>query len=500
MNLRAVSWIVGCVLMIIGVAELAPFAVSFLYHEPAAGRACLDAAAVTWLVGTGLIWLGRGSLFHGDRVNYFRREGLATVGISWLAAGVFGALPYMFAGVLPSPVDAVFETVSGFTTTGASVLTSDRVDALPRSIAFWRCMTNWLGGVGIVMVFVLFLPSGARNLYRAEVTGLDREASGHRVRDSAMRLFRVYIGLSLLVFLPLVLAGLDPFDATLHTFATVATGGFSSHGASAGHFGSWVVECVLVAGMFLAGVNFDLYNRSIGRRDWWRIFLSSTELRVYAGIVAVSVVAVGSILWLWGGGNGDELSELPDYRSFGRSMLDSAFALVSLQTTTGFATADFDRWPDVCRMWIMTLGSIGGCAGSTAGGLKVVRIVILWKAVTCALGRFANPRALHEVRIGGRALDDRVVSAVVAYLWTWLAVAILGTLVLAALGHAPVDALAGVLATLNNLGPGLGAFGPTGCYAELHGLAKGLLTALMLIGRLEFYAIVSLLLPTFWRT
>jgi len=498
-NLRAVGWIVGFVLLVIGCAELVPFAISFVYREPAAGRACLDSAALAWLTGAGLMWLGRGSLFRGGRANYFRREGLAAVGISWIAVGLFGALPFVLSGVIPSMIDATFESVSGFTTTGATILSGERIDALPRCIAFWRSMTNWLGGVGIVMVFVLFLPGGARNLYRAEVTGLDREAGTHRVRDSAIKLFRVYVALSLAIFLPLLLTGMGAFDAVLNTFAAVATGGFSNHGSSIAYYQSWVVELILVAGMFLAGINFDLYNRALGRRDWWRVFPESIELRVYAGIFLVSILSLGVLLWVWGGSNGAPSSDLPNYQSFELSVRDSAFTVASIQTACGFATADFDRWPDVCRMWVMVLGVFGGCAGSTAGGIKIVRIVILWKAAVSALRRFAKPKVLQDVRMGEQVIEDPVVSGVVAYVWTWIGCALFGTLVLAAFGSDPVAAVTGVIATLNNVGPGLGALGPSGNFGALHEVAKVVLTTLMVLGRLEFYAIVTLFLPAFWK-
>jgi trk system potassium uptake protein TrkH len=268
-----------------------------------------------------------------------------------------------------------------------------------------------------------------------------------------------------------------------------------------GSFGSWAIEVILIAGMYLAGVNFELYNRALGRaRSWWRVFAESVELRVFTSILVVSSLLTGLTLWLWGGSNGDPASDLPDYRSLGLAMRDGAFNVVNMQTCTGFATADLDRWPDSCRQLLMVLVFVGGCTGSTAGGIKVIRLVVLWKAALSWLASHALPKGVHEVRVGGQRLEPGVVTGVITHVWVWLACAALGVVVLTALGLDPVSALSAVTANLNNAGPGLGVVGPYGNYASLHEGSKLLLSVFMIFGRLEFLAILTLFLPAFWRS
>lgn len=505
MNLRAVAWLLGCVGLILAAFLLAPAAVALYYGEPRGLNACLASAAVSAAAGGALVWAFRGSRLTEDgRPNFFRREGLAVVGLSWLVAGVLGALPYMFSGLLASPVDAVFEAVSGFTTTGSTILSAEQIDSLhldARALGFWRSFTHWLGGFGIVMVFVVLFPTGGRSLFRSEIPGISREAGHQRVRDSAMTLMKIYVGLSALELVLLVLAGMGWFDAALHTFGTIATGGFSDYSTSVAHFASFKVELIIGLFMFVAGINFAYYDLALrkGVLQGWRAILGSSEVRIYTLLTFGSIVVLATVLWFWGGSNGDAASALPDYRSYWRAMRDSFFQVICLETSTGYGTADFDQWPQVCRVWLMVLCVVGACAGSTGGGVKVVRFIIVAKAALRGVRHFIRPRAVQTVRVDGVALDDAVVSSITGYFVLWIFVFLGGTVFLAAYGIDLETASTAVVATLNNIGPGLGHVGPTQNFAALPDLVKILLTVFMILGRLEFYAVVALFVPGFWK-
>ena len=502
MNLRAVGWLLGCVLLLLAGFLVVPAFVSIYYDEMPSVRGCVLAAFVSAVIGAALVGFNRGSTVTEEgRTDYFRREGLAVVGLTWLIVAAIGALPYIFSGVMISPIDAFFESASGFTTTGSTILLADQIDGLPRGMMFWRCFTQWLGGIGIVMVFVVLFPTGGRSLFRSEVPGISREAGLHRVRDSALALVRVYVGLTGLQIVLLWLAGLTWFDAITHAFATLATGGFSNHSESVAYFSSWVVELIIVVFMFGAGLNFAIYDSVLrfGPRRGWRLALSSQEVRVYSGMVLTATLVIAIALWFWGGSNGTAGSTLPDYRSFWLSVRDSLFTVVTMQTSTGFGTADFDRWPEICRVVLLILALVGACAGSTGGGIKVIRFLIVAKAALQGIRRFARPRAIHSVRVDSHTLDERVVASVTGYFGMWMLVALGGTLCLCAFDIDLVTSATSVLATLNNIGPGLHLVGPTQNFAGMPDVVKILLALFMILGRLEFYALVVLVVPGFWR-
>lgn len=509
MNLRAVLWLQSRVMLLLAGFMLVPALVSLLLDEEREAGAFVLSAAIVAVIAGLVGWRNRGSITSADgRPDFFRREGLTAVGLSWLVAAVLGALPYLLTGSIPSPADALFESTSGFTTTGSTILSAEEIDGLPMGVAFWRSFTHWIGGIGIVLVFVVLFPTGGRSLFRSEVPGVAREAVQQRVQDSAMGLARIYIGLTLLEILVLMWAGLDLYEASVHAFATIATAGFSTHSESIAYFTSWTVEFVMVAFMFMAGMNFAAYDTMLrqGFRKGLRILVGSTETRVYVGMLVGATVLMSGVLWFWGGSNGldpagrEELVGLPDYSSLSLCVRDSMFAAVSIQTTTGFATADFDRWPELCRFVLMLLACVGGCAGSTSGGLKLVRCIILAKVAMRGVLSFARPRAIHSVRIDGVTLDERTVSSVTGYFGLWLLVVLAGTGAMSAFGLDLTSSLTGVLACLNNVGPGLEVFGPAVDFGHLPVLGKMLLSLLMILGRLEFYALVVLILPRFWRS
>lgn len=433
--------------------------------------------------------------------EFYRREGLAVVGLSWLVAGLIGALPFVFSDARLSLTDAFFEAVSGFTTTGSTILSGEAIDALDRSITFWRSFTHWLGGIGIVLVFVVLFPSGGRSLFRSEVPGVSREAVRSRVRDSAMGLMRAYVFLTGLQVVCYMLAGLGLFEALVHSFGTLATGGFSSHSESMAYFRSPAVEAITTLFMFLAGINFAVYDSALrnGFKRGFSLAWRSSEVRLYTGIILGAVTVITLVLWFWGGSNGHAGSALPDYSRISSALRDSSFVVVSVQTSTGYGTADFDQWPEFVRVLLMGLAFVGACAGSTGGGLKVVRFMVLAKASLRSFQLFARPRARFFVRMNGQPLEEEMVSGIVGYFGMWFLVAGAATLALAAMNIEPVTAATSVLATLNNIGPGLNMVGPTQSFGWMPEAGKLLCSVLMILGRLEFYAVVVLFLPRFWR-
>jgi trk system potassium uptake protein TrkH len=509
-NRRAVGWLLGRVILLLAAFQLAPALVAAWYREERVFEGCLASALTAAALGGLLVLLFRGSSATQEgRPDYFRREGLAAVGLAWFAAAVLGALPFLLAGTLDSFADAFFESCSGFTTTGSSIFTAAQIDALPRGIVFWRAFTHWLGGIGIIIVFVLLFPAGGRSLFRSEVSGISREAARARVRDSAFGLLRVYVVLTAAHVALMYVFSRDLFDCVIHAFSTLATGGFSSHGASVAFYNSWRIELVVIVFMVLASLNFDLYDTA-QRQGWrvaWRALRRSDEVRAYFGLLGSTTLVIALFLWFWGGSNGAAESPLPDYSRFSQCVRDSLFSVASLQSCTGYATANFDLWPDVCRLLLVLVAAVGACAGSTGGGLKVVRLVILWKATRQSLARFARPRAIEPVRLDGVSLEDGTVQAVLAYVGLWLVAAAFGTVLVVALGFESsgfedqhiLSAFTGVIASLSNCGPGLASVGPNGDYGFLPAASKLLLGFLMLLGRLEFAAVAVLLMPRFWR-
>lgn len=497
MNFRAVSQMLGVVLLLMAGFLAIPAAVGLGMGERGPAASCGLAAFVTALVGGLVTFVFRGATRDSrKRPDYFRREGLATVGLAWLVGGVAGALPFLFEGTITSPVDAFFESVSGLTTTGSTVMTAEQIDTMPAAIAFWRSFSQWLGGFGIVMVFVVIFPTGGRSLFRSEVPGISREAGHQRVRDAALMLMKIYLVLSVALLATLMVIGLPVFDAVIHTFTTVANGGFSNHSESIAFFDSALVEAVLVVFMLLSALNFAIYDTLIrvGPRPAWRKLVGSLEVRLFLGLVVGASLLIGAVLWTSGSGGdaGEATGPLGALRL-------SVFHVVCQITTAGYATADFDAWPQFCRIALMLLAFCGACAGSTSGGLKLVRLAIVFKAALVAVRRFARPRVIHRIRIDGQALDESVVASVTGYLVLWLMVFVAATTLLGAYGIDLETSSTAVLVTLNNVGPGLGGVGPAMNFGDLPGAAKFALSICMVLGRLEFYALVALLMPTFWH-
>lgn len=481
MRIKFVLHYLGLLIAILGFFMLLPLAWSLYYGEP---DSLAFAISIGVSVGSGgLLWrltpVGEGRLS--------RREAIMLVAGSWIVASAFGALPYILAGTFPSYLDAYFEAMSGFTTTGATVLAS--IESQPHGILLWRSLTQWLGGMGIITLFVALFPIfgiGAAHLVEAEVPGLQAERLTARFRDTAKVLWLLYLGFSLLLFISLWVARMPVFDALTITFSTVSTGGFTPTSLSIGYYNSPLIEGIITFFMMVAGVNFGLYYFLLWKRQPGRLF-NNSEFRLYIALLigACLLIALNLIM-----GGGKSISEAFRY---------SSFQAVSIMTTTGFTTANFDAWPAFARSALLILMVIGASTGSTGGALKVTRLLVLFKYAYRRVLLFFNPRAVIPLKVGGNALSERVVSGIIGMSILYFATLIVGFLVMSALGLDHVTALSSVAATLGNVGPGLGLVGPTANYLWLPPLGKVVLIICMLIGRLELFTVLVLLTPSFWK-
>ena len=479
MDYRFVFSVLGRLTFGYGLCMLVPAMVSLHLQEPE-WHSILLSALVTSIVGLCF------SLFRQEKHHLGIREGFAIVGGGWLLASVLGALPYVFSGVLPGYVDALFETVSGLTTTGASVLTD--IEATPHGILLWRSLTHWLGGMGIIVLFIAFLPeigAGAIHMFRAEVPGPTADRVVPRLRDTAMTLWGIYTVFTLAQITLLYLAGMDLLDAVNHTFATLATGGFSTKNASILHFDSLAIELILILFMTIAGGNFGLY--FLVWKKGWRRLLHDLEFKVYLLVMGLAALLLTTNL------------VLAANQPLGQALRDSLFTASAIMTTTGFATADFDQWPAFAKIILLVLMLIGGSAGSTAGGMKVVRVLLLAKQSWNELQRDLHPRMVLNVKIDGKPVHASILQTTGQFFFVFMLTFALATLLVSAAGMEPWESIGAVAATLGNVGPAFGVIGPTQNYSSLNDFTKIVLTSCMLLGRLELFTLLVFLRPEFWR-
>jgi trk system potassium uptake protein TrkH len=415
------------------------------------------------------------------------RDGFAAVTLAWVAASVVGAVPFLIAGTFDRPVDAIFESVSGLTTCGATLI--DEMETQPDAVLFWRSMSHWIGGVGIVVLVVAIAPATGhafQRVFYAETSGVTAERLTPRLAETAKIIAGVYLALTAAGFLAFWIAGMSPWDALNHIFATVATGGFSTHTASIAFFDSVAIELVAIVFMWAGGVNFAFYWLVLKRRD--RLWPQAAEVRAYLVITLIATAAVAATLVL--------AEDVPDVAE---ALRHSAFAVVSLMTTTGFVTVDFDEWNDVARMTLIAIMFVGACAGSTAGGLKVIRVMLLGRSAAQELQRQVRPKAVQILRAGGRVYPEDIRRGVYGFVFIYLIVFAIGTLFVVATGMDIVSAASGVAATLNVTGPGLSRLGALENYGAVSQAGLWAMSALMLIGRLEIFTVLVLLTPAFWR-
>lgn len=456
-----------------------PFLVALLLREGSAVSFSLS-IIITLVAGAILV-------VHGQKEGRMSvREGFFIVVGAWLLTSVTGALPYVFSGAVPTYLDGLFETVSGLTTTGASVI--DNVEILPKSILLWRSLTHWLGGMGIIVLFIVFLPNmtGAVHLFNAEVPGPISERVLPRIRDNALKLWQIYLGLTLALVILLMLFGMNLFDAVNHSFATMATGGFSTKNTSIAYYNNLGIEVILVIFMIIAGGNFGLYFQAW--RSGLNKIIKDSEFQFYLLIIAVSTLLITLSLW-WTMGAGP-----------GISLRQALFQVVSIITTTGFASADFDQWPSVSKLILLCLMFIGGSAGSTSGGIKVFRIIVLFKLGWAELKRAIHPKAVINVRFTKRTVDSVVLNNIAVFFFLFMAIFAAATLLLAATGLEPFEAMSAVVTTLGNVGPGFGVIGPTTTFSSINAIGESVLILCMLLGRLELFTLLVLIQPEFWRS
>ncbi len=502
LNIKAVSRTVGALLFFLGLSLVMPMLVGVYYNEPSwwsfgvAALLALAAGAGGWYVGGGL---------GQDEEELRIREGFAIVALAWLVLSIFGALPFVLGGVFASYTDAFFETMSGFTTTGATVLgggDNPQIEDIPKSFLFWRSLTHWLGGMGIIVLTLAIMPIlgvAGMQLFKAEVPGPSADKLTPRVRETAKRLWLIYLGITVLEAV-LLLPEMTLFEAVNHAFATMATGGFSTKNASVGAFQSGYVDWVITVFMFLAGMNFALFYRAL--RGKTGSILHDTELKVYAGIVLAATLLVTLGIWR------PSMALLPHqgpaataegYSSFMEALRYGAFQAVSIITTTGFGTADYEIWSSLAIGALFLLFFVGGMAGSTGGGIKIIRHVLLFKNSYKEINQLVHPQAILPIRLSGHVVSQDVMRNVLSFYTLYFGLVALGTALMSLFGLDLQSAFGATISCIGNIGPAFGSFGPTENYALVPPLGKWVLSLLMMAGRLEIFTVLVLFVPAFWR-
>lgn len=424
-------------------------------------------------------------LFKPKNRDIYAREGFTAVGLSWILMSLIGALPFVISGDIPSYVDALFETVSGFTTTGSTLLTD--VEAMSRGCMFWRMFTHWIGGMGVLVFIMAVLPmSGEHSMHimRAEIPGPVVGKLVPRARKTAAILYMIYMGLTAIETVFLLCGGMSFYDALLHAFATAGTGGFSTRGASIAAFDSLYIEVVISVFMLLFAVNFNLYFLLLMGRV--RDVLKNQELRCFLVIVAFSML---TIAWNISG----------QYGGFAEALRYSSFTVASLVSSTGFGTADFTQWPQYSQWLLVIIMFVGACAGSTGGGLKLSRVMLLLKAAFSDLRHMIWPRRVNRVQMEGQRVEQAAIRAVFSYFTLYMLILLLGTLLISFDGFDTATNFTAALTCLSNMGPGLGLIGPSGNFSIFSDFSKLLMSFLMLAGRLEIYPILVLFFPSVWK-
>lgn len=480
MSWRYILSVVGTLVAFLGAAMLLPLGFS-LYHEDGSFYPLALSAAVTLAVGLAAYFMLR----QPTQNAVGTREGMAIVTVGWTAVGLFGALPFWFSGACPF-TDAFFESVSGFTTTGASIFTD--IDAIPEGLLLWRSLIQWLGGMGIIVLSIAILPFlgvGGMQLYKAEVPSPVPDKLRPRIRETAMVLWKVYALFTVLEVLLLILGGMSLFDSLCHAFTTMPTGGFSTKTASIAHYDRVYFDAVFIFFMLLAGINFSLHYQMLRGKPlaFWR----DSECRFFLGVVPVLVAVVSFDVWR------------DVYGGIGESLRYGAFQVVSIVTTTGYATADYEKWPGLSQLILLLCMFLGASAGSTGGGMKCLRVMLYFKFCYKELFTLIHPHAVSRIKIGGKTVPEDVMHSILGFLGLYMGLFAFSSVLLASLGVDFITSFGAVAASIGNIGPGFGMVGPAENYAQIPLLGKWLLAFCMLLGRLEIYTVIILLVPEFWR-
>lgn len=481
MDFGIIFKVLGLLLLVESAFMLPSLGVSMYYGEHDT-MAFVISIAVTAIAGA-LASLLFKSKKNGS-VRY--KEGFLIVGLGWILASAFGALPFMLSGTFDSFIDAYFETASGFTTTGASVLKA--VEGVPHGILFWRSFTHWLGGMGILVFTLALLPAmgiSTLQIFRAESPGPSPDKLSPKLGHTAKLLYGIYILVTIAQTIALLLAGMPVFDTITHTLGTVGTGGFSTRNLSVGAYQNPAYDWIISFFMLVCSVNFSLYYDVLHGN--FKTLLKDREFRFYVAIV------VGSIILI-------TINVNPFFNfNIGESIRHSTFQVASVISTTGYATLDYDVWPAFSKMILFLLMFFGGCAGSTAGGIKHIRFLIVFKIIKREFYRLIHPNAVISVRIGDKPIAEDTLQNVVGFILLYIIIFTIVSVILLTQGMDIISSTSAVAATLSNIGPGFGAVGPAMNYADLTNLTKILLTACMILGRLEIYTLLVIFIPTFWK-
>ncbi|MCM1989041.1 TrkH family potassium uptake protein [Oceanirhabdus seepicola] len=480
MNYKMIFKVLGYLLLIIAFGMIAPLIISAANNQ---NDLIPFAISISLTTLTGFIL----TKIPITKKKIKAKEGLAIVTFGWIFASLFGALPFYLSGSIPSYVDAFFETVSGFTTTGATIITD--IEILPMGILFWRSFTHWIGGMGILVVAVAILPmmgAGGFHVFKAESPGPIADKIVPRIKDTAKILYVSYIIISLAEFILLLLGGMSPFESAVHTFGTLGTGGFSTRNSSIGAFNSSYIFIVISIFMIMSGANFSLYYDLY--KGKWRDVIKNSELKLYLSIISISVIAITLNM------------NTHLYHNLFESFKHSLFQVSSIITTTGYTTFDYEQWTTFSKGILFMLMFVGGSAGSTGGSIKVIRILALIKLIKRELTKILHPRAIVSVKFGDKPVSEGTLLNISSFFMLYMMIFILGSIVISLEGIGFMGATSAVAATLGNIGPGFGFVGPTHTYADFSAFSKLLLSFFMLLGRLELFTVIALLTPKFWRT
>ncbi len=477
MNYRMLGYLIGIIMLIEAALLLLPTLVSLIYEE----------SLYPFLITVGVLVLLALPLSARKPKNtrIYAKEGFVCVALAWIVMSLFGALPFVLGGSIPNYINALFETVSGFTTTGASILTE--IESLPKGILFWRSFTHFIGGMGVLVFMLAILPSDngrAMHLLRAEVPGPTKDKLVPKMRQSALILYGIYMALTAVMVIALLCTGMPFYDSLVNAFGTAGTGGFSVKNASIAAYNNPAAEWIMAIFLVLFGVNFNIYFLLLMKR--WRTVLKNGELRVYLTIciAATALITVNTVR---------------QYAGVGDAVRGALFQVASIVSTAGFVTVNYDLWPAFSKTVIVLLMLLGACAGSTAGGLKLSRVTILVKNVFREIKHMLHPRSVNVVRMDGAVVPEATLRSATNYLSIYFVFLVVSTLLISIDGFDLETNLTASLACLNNVGPGLGAVGPTGNFAGFSYLSKLWLTFAMLVGRLEFMPMLVLLSPSVWK-
>ncbi len=482
MNFKSLSKAIVVLLLIVSAFMFFPIAVAIYYGE-------LQYVS-SFLIPIFIVLFLAGFVFFIFRNNKEKilspKEGFLMVSLSWILASFFGALPFYFSGTIPNFADAYFETMSGFTTTGASILTN--IQAMPYSLLFWRSLTHWLGGMGIVVLTVAIMPLlgiGGLQLLKAEAPGPTVDKITPRIAQTAKILWIIYLAMTVLETILLMFGKMNFFDALTHTFGTLATGGFSTKNTSVGHYNSAYIDGVITVFMVLAGINFTMHFRVISGK--FKDAIKDIELKIYLLIFFVASAFITFSLYK------------TTYKTIGTSIRYATFQVASILTTTGFATTDYEKWPYFAQMILFILMFIGGCSGSTGGGIKVIRIVTLFKQGLNEMKYLIHPKGMFPFKINGQIVKKNIVYSISAFLFLYIFMLLVTTFVVATYQFDILTSFTTALATVGNIGPGFGKVGPADNYAFYPNYIKWFLSFAMMVGRLELYTVLIILTPAFWK-